>query len=151
MRSRFSSRVALDWTSFGALCSELGSNRSNFSVHAGGEDDSSRSTLGYRGRAECNIEPVTRADVISEGNISILTNWQRLSGKKSLVRFEVNGFNKAMNVSASCVSAGDIGETILPDVGRNGVTSLHLNHIAGDNLGGRHSEVLPITNSVRGG
>jgi hypothetical protein len=100
--------LALYRADTGALLAEGHGDGSDFSVHSCSEDNTSGTTLGDSGGAECDIQTIAGASVFVENCLSIFRHWKRLTSQKSLVSFKVDSFDDAALglVVGSCYAGG---------------------------------------------
>jgi hypothetical protein len=87
--------LALYRADAGALLAEGHGDGSDFSVHSCSKDNTSGTTLGDCGRAECDVQTIAGASVFVENRLSIFRHWKRLTSEKSLVGFKVDSFDDA--------------------------------------------------------
>lgn len=124
--------TTLGFTTARLLTTESDSNLTNFSVETSGKDNTLGTALCDGGGAVSDVETVTRSSVVRESGGSLLTNGQGLASKQGLVCLEVDNLNKA-------------------DIGRDGVTSLELDQVTGDNLHGGDGLVVTVADSLGSG
>ena len=96
MRLSLAVRLALDFADARALLSKRHSNGANFSVHSCSKNDATSTSLSDSRGAVGDVEAVTGAGVLVENSIAIFVDWERFTGKKSLISFKVQCFDNTV-------------------------------------------------------
>lgn len=145
---------ALDGAAARVFLAEGGGDGADLGVDARGEDDALCAALGDgRGRVGY-VEAVAGSGVVGEGGVLVLADREGLAGEEGLVCLEVDGLGEAGRL-LGVFRGGSYGnrgrEGNLPHVSRDGIASLDLNQVSGNDVCRGHNNRLPRAHDGAGG